>query len=183
MAREANRLLMLRKFAAAVGVLGEVAFLGDGPVRFRSLRIAWSVMLGIPCLLLIAMWVRSYWWTDIVRGPLPAAYGFNLASIQGEVGFCAFESTIPDFALVSDAYVPPANDGQLFAHPIANPNLGFTFGPQPLGFMVVAPYWFWFDLCAVMAIGPWMRWRFSARKLLIAVTIVAIQLGLAAYLS
>ena len=31
-------------------------------MRFRKLRIAWSVGCGILCVLLIVLWVRSYWW-------------------------------------------------------------------------------------------------------------------------
>src|SRR6476660_8286747 len=30
-------------------------------MRFRKLRIAWLVVCGIACVLLIALWVRSYW--------------------------------------------------------------------------------------------------------------------------
>jgi hypothetical protein len=36
----------------------------DQPMKYRKLRIAWSVGCGIVCLLLIALWVRSYWWSD-----------------------------------------------------------------------------------------------------------------------
>ncbi len=33
-------------------------------MRFRKLRIAWSVVCGLACVLLIVLWVRSYWWID-----------------------------------------------------------------------------------------------------------------------
>src|SRR6185295_19427494 len=33
-------------------------------MRFRKLRIAWSVFWGAACVLLIVLWVRSYWWFD-----------------------------------------------------------------------------------------------------------------------
>ena len=33
-------------------------------MRFRKLRIAWSVVWGIACVLLIVLWVRSYWWGE-----------------------------------------------------------------------------------------------------------------------
>src|SRR6478609_5343646 len=36
------------------------------PWRFRNLRIAWSIMCGILCVLLIVLCVRSYWWTDLL---------------------------------------------------------------------------------------------------------------------
>src|SRR6476661_7413421 len=35
-------------------------------MKFRKLRIAWSVLCGIACVLLILLWVRSYWWNDSV---------------------------------------------------------------------------------------------------------------------
>ena len=36
-------------------------------MRFRKLRIAWSVGCGlVACVLLIALWVRSYWFDDSV---------------------------------------------------------------------------------------------------------------------
>ena len=35
-------------------------------MRFRKLRIAWSVACGIACVLLIVLWVRSYWSCDQV---------------------------------------------------------------------------------------------------------------------
>ena len=38
-------------------------------MRFRKLRIAWSVACGIACVLLIVLWVRSHWlWDSLVWG-------------------------------------------------------------------------------------------------------------------
>jgi hypothetical protein len=39
-------------------------------MRFRKLRMAWSVAWGLACVLLIALWVRSYWYADVIRYPL-----------------------------------------------------------------------------------------------------------------
>src|SRR4051812_40138543 len=36
-------------------------------MKYRKLRIAWSVFCGIACVLLIALWVRSYWRTEFVE--------------------------------------------------------------------------------------------------------------------
>ena len=33
-------------------------------MKYRKLRIAWSVGCAIACVLLIALWVRSYWRAD-----------------------------------------------------------------------------------------------------------------------
>ena len=35
-------------------------------MRFRTLRIAWSILCGFVCVLLIAVWVRSFWSADHV---------------------------------------------------------------------------------------------------------------------
>jgi hypothetical protein len=39
----------------------------DSPMRYRKLRIAWSVGCGIACVLLIVLWVRSYGDTDPIE--------------------------------------------------------------------------------------------------------------------
>jgi hypothetical protein len=53
-------------------------------MRFRKLRIAFSVACGIACLLLIGMWVRSYWNLDQVYCQYPGLrFGFRIASLRG----------------------------------------------------------------------------------------------------
>jgi hypothetical protein len=42
------------------------------------------------------------------------------------------------------------------------------------------PYWLLVLLTARIATVPWLKWRFSLRTLLIAVTLLAVLLGLAA---
>jgi uncharacterized SAM-binding protein YcdF (DUF218 family) len=37
-------------------------------MRYRKLRIAWSVVCGIACVLLVVLWVRSQSLYDAVRG-------------------------------------------------------------------------------------------------------------------
>jgi hypothetical protein len=43
-------------------------------------RIAFSVTCGILCLLLIVLWVQSYWWADNVIGP---SHRFAMTSGNG----------------------------------------------------------------------------------------------------
>ena len=47
---------------SVVYICRNLNFWQQAPMRFRKLRIAWSVVCGIACVLLIALWVRSYWW-------------------------------------------------------------------------------------------------------------------------
>src|SRR4051794_31206678 len=36
-------------------------------MRYRKVRIAWSVVWGVVAVLLIVLWVRSYWWVDSLQ--------------------------------------------------------------------------------------------------------------------
>src|SRR6185295_8758219 len=51
------------------------------PPRFRKLRIAWAVFWGLACVLLIVLWVRSYWGVDLVN-----VKGVQLTSAVGHTG-------------------------------------------------------------------------------------------------
>src|SRR4051812_47312930 len=55
-------------------------------MRFRKLRIAWSVACVVACILLVALWVRSYWKVDYVE-QRSAAISLNGGSVRGIIGF------------------------------------------------------------------------------------------------
>ena len=44
---------------------------GQTRMKYRKLRIAFSATCGIACVLLVVLWVRSYWWVDDFRSPSP----------------------------------------------------------------------------------------------------------------
>src|SRR4051794_33980026 len=46
-------------------------------MKYRKLRIAWSVVWGLAAVLLIVLWVRSYWWQDTVYRPSSNAEIFS----------------------------------------------------------------------------------------------------------
>jgi hypothetical protein len=57
-------------------------------MRFRKLRIAWSVFCGIACVLLIVLWVRSYsgtyeGWHTLTRFPNGPTYFYD--SFEGRL--------------------------------------------------------------------------------------------------
>src|SRR5689334_7673711 len=35
-------------------------------MKYRKLRIAWLAMWGLLTVLLLVLWVRSYWWIDVI---------------------------------------------------------------------------------------------------------------------
>ena len=55
----------------------------DRPRILRLLRIAFSAVCGIVCLLMIALWVRSYWWSDYFHVPLPIPNVLTVHSMYG----------------------------------------------------------------------------------------------------
>src|SRR5689334_13942796 len=53
-------------------------------MKFRKLRIAWSVVWGLAAVLLIALWARSYWRRDVLEGTI-CSRDFALESAEGQL--------------------------------------------------------------------------------------------------
>jgi hypothetical protein len=56
-------------------------------MRFRKLRIAFSVISSLGCVLLIALWIRSYFVFDGVRGSVFKMIGLEFFSAGGQLAF------------------------------------------------------------------------------------------------
>jgi hypothetical protein len=147
-------------------------------MRFRKLRIAWSVWWGIVCMLLIVLWVRSYRYVDGAFFKVSNGVFVLAASLPGAI----------DINIYPEEYVLPGT-----FHLPTKEWLRAQGGRKRLGFLgafqwdnhgVLAPDWFWLLMLAIVAIIPWLPWRdrFSLRTLLVATTLVAILLGLIVWL-
>ena len=132
-------------------------------MRFRKLRIAWSVGCGIACLLLIALWVRSYWKSDYIW-----TSHVGVGSATG-VAQLSVRSTPTNYLGHQWTTLPARKD--IFISP------RFAFRPASNLSYINAPYWFLILILSTLATVPWIR-RFSLRTLLIATTLVAVGLGL-----
>jgi hypothetical protein len=154
----------------------------------RKLRIAFSVVCGIVCLSLIALWVRSYWWLDSIYGTPPNNYAVSLYTAYGRIAFAAFDRTY-DAAFtgyrvtgwhVGTSRIDRPPTFQLVNTPLTNFGLGFAGSRDRYGMVVVIPLWFLTMLLSIASIVPWMNTyrRFSLRTLLIATTLIAVLLGL-----
>jgi len=155
-------------------------------MRFRKLRIAWSVVCGIACALLIVLWVRSYWWKDFaVSGGI---YRVHFESALGKLGVDVSPQA-PEYVgsrwgfhsrlLEEEYFMPIAHYGL----PDGVKVMGFMWEITPESAIIAVPYWFPILLISILAAGPWFRWRFSLRTLLIATTLVAVVLGLILWMS
>jgi hypothetical protein len=141
-------------------------------MRFRKLRFVWSISWGIAAVLLVALWVRSYWWNDGIIGG-----GTQFTIIDIEWGVVAFERIAPNRG--------EPESWHLFHNPITHDSggLGFRWDAFANGWLVAVPVWLPTTISAAIAVIPWMRWtkRFSLRTLLVATTAVALFLGAVIY--
>jgi hypothetical protein len=145
-------------------------------MRFRKLRIAWSVACGISCVLLCVLWVRSAnHRMDVVTGKLLANRGFIFGSIYGEVEF-EWMDRVRSPTLKWERRSMVMN---LLKEPCYFPPVVATFRREVVpGFIRLSfPHWFLVLLSVCLGGIPWIRWRFSLRTLLIIITLVAVVLG------
>ena len=63
-------------------------------MKFRKLRIAWSVTWGIAAVLLIALWVRSYWVYDLLEGNVWGK-NFYVMDVQSQLAFQTSDDAKP----------------------------------------------------------------------------------------
>jgi hypothetical protein len=162
---------------APAKILNRPRWLTSPAMKYRKLRIAWSVGCGIICLLLIALWVRSYWWVDGFSAPLTSKYYFGAASSPGCIGFAfhpVWKSSDRDWHFDS---VPTERWLENVRHDRL-PNISRVWGTFDFQrYSYIAPDWFVLIVLATLAAVPWLRWRFGLRSLLIGMTLVAVLLG------
>ena len=151
-------------------------------MTFPKLRIAWSVVWGLACVLLIVLWLRSYWRFDSFDFCLDGNRGHWLGSVSGEL---TYERPV-DFAGVHGlswtTYDGSAEEWLKTETP-HNSIMGFRWGSDGTNTYPIVPHWFVALLLAVMVTLPWLTWRFSLRTLLIATSLVATTLGTIAWLA
>jgi hypothetical protein len=143
----------------------------------RYLRIIVSAACPIGCILLITLWVRSYWWHDqIVSGETPA--GWQIDSVRGHFQIERMLLSPNPYWEFNSYPVRTADksDAPLF------PDLTLSSYPDYVD--VGSPYWFAFFVTStvgILAALPWLRRRFSLQMLFIATTFVAAVLGALIY--
>ena len=145
-------------------------------MRFRKLRIAWSVGWGLAALLLIVLCVRSYSWSNMLVSPRPNVIVFIS---NGQV----YDS--PHLTWTSLNQQQESRFwywGWYKNQNIRNSDVKV----QIYGYRTRLPIWpFAICACAAMTLPwlPWLPWRFSLRTLLIATTLITLALGLIVWAS
>jgi hypothetical protein len=145
-------------------------------MRFRKLRIAWSVLCGIAFLLLIALWVRSYWWFDSYYLRV-GAIRCGGDSLRGSIVLHFQDTRLME--TFSTGYDSKSSEDVHRAKEIRD-LWNFYFATWGAGYYVVFPNWCAILLLIASAFAPWRRWRFTIRTLLLATTLIAVVLGVIA---
>jgi hypothetical protein len=150
----------------------------------RYLRIAFSVACLIACVLLIALWVRSYYYLDKFTMPISPCCGVDLGSINGQVR-CSLDELNASIPVQSADWGLQSDDAKSnYAQSEVEDATWELIYDRIDYWTMVGPHWFLVLLCATFAATPWMnklKWRFSVRTLLIATTLVAVVLGAIVY--
>jgi hypothetical protein len=156
----------------------------NASMKYRKLPIAWSVMWGLFAVLLCVLWIRSHSVGNAVQWSATKWVGFQLTSMQGQltVRRCDLDGAghhggmdFPDWRL-----------SQSRAGSFSNGPTTLGFNLAHLSFYIAFPYWAPVTFCLALAVAPVLirhqRFRFSLRTLLIATTLVAVVLGIIAWL-
>ena len=152
-------------------------------MKYRKLRIAFSATCFIACLLLIVMWVRSYWWVDHILWN-SSAESLYLSIYSGQVSIESIDGAVLMPLGWSFVVFPISGDNSTSDD---EPRTIFGFGWQTDDDSITAYIPFWFPVLTCTLFGwfaivpPPPVKRFSLRTLLIAMTLVAVGLGWIVY--
>jgi hypothetical protein len=148
-------------------------------MRFRKLRIAFSVTCAIACVLLIALWVRSYWTVDSVDWQRSGwRHDLRINSVHGGAGIAWRENGY-------DASIMKFEHGSIVGRLLLlqdGERTTFWWFHKLMPGEAYIPFWPLVLVSGMLAAMPWIRWRFTLRTLLIATTLVAVVLGLIVWL-
>ena len=137
---------------------------------FKALRIAWSVAWGVVAVLLCVLWVRSYSHFDSSSEFAASSSRGRAFSWQGRI------------FLYENFHIAPSEKPFGMSTNFLGGMTVVGGIVEPAGAGLSFPYWSSTLAVAVMIATPWFRWRFSLRTLLIVTTLVALLLGLFAWL-
>jgi hypothetical protein len=143
----------------------------------RYLRIAYTLVSAIACVLMICLWAYSNLWVDSFGLPVSETTCFEFHSLPNEFGI-GFD----DRRLGGEAWHTQTPTDDWFQAYWAY--YATTYSAEPSFAirhqMVYMPDWFGVLLAAtslVVALMLGQKWRFSLRTLLIITTLAAIALG------
>ena len=150
----------------------------------KCLRIAVTALCLTACVLLVALWVRSYFLADHFQLRIDGVRA-GMLSAKACLGMWMATNEDQDRTFWHALKHEHVHDSESFsATTFTTMPVGSDSGREPrhaLGLR--APHWFLLILSLAIAFLPWMQLKFSLRTLLIGMTLVAVGLGLVVALS
>ncbi len=147
-------------------------------MRYRKLRIAWSVGCGIACVLLMVLWVRSFWVLDFVHRQNANLIQTTIGSEVGKIYLAHFDAVV-GYKDAPHNISGPHGWRLVSRRPVDDPNSPhFVWKRDAAGVYLSLSHWSIAVFAALIGGTIWLPYRFSLRTLLIATTLVAVVLGL-----
>src|SRR5215813_443843 len=122
-------------------------------MKFRKLRIAWSIVWGVVAVLLIVLWVRSYQTCDRTH------INSHLFGVSTEGAFIVDWT---DSDVMQRYFMVLMNYPRTSIQPQKG-FLGFLSDWHSDDWYVQTPCWFPLALGAILAAAPWLPRRFTLR--------------------
>jgi hypothetical protein len=150
--------------------------------------IAWSVVCAIACVLVVALWLRSYWRADGYSVAISKFTFVGIASSRGAIKPFRVDNgggaSFGTWQIDNDAIEGKVNY-QVATLPSYRGAFGFGVRRESSNSLsqVVVPHWFCAIAAGALATFPWLPYRFTLRTLLIATSLVAVALSLVIYAS
>jgi hypothetical protein len=146
----------------------------------KYLRIAVTALSLTACVLLIALWVRSYRWTDILTW---RSSDFDIGADSVAGGTAVFVYVDADRTIDAGIIFQSYDQDDWPDMPPPDRTWRFQFETTPNELYVVLPHWFHLAIISALSSALWVPWRFRLRTLLIAITLVAVVMGIVVVLS
>ena len=139
----------------------------DEPLKYRKLRIAWSVVCGVACLLLVGLWAHTVHYQVRVEGWVSNSnfVRFVMFKHWTELAATSYQIVPGNWyprATFQDNPVAPSQEKG--ASPLRRWQSNLSSGPGQSSIVLTSPFWFSVLLTGVLAVFPWLRhWptRFS----------------------
>ena len=140
----------------------------------RAIRITWSALCGLAAVVLVVLWVRSYWRID--SGYMDRGHSrLTGTSVSGEL--MLHDEWLELSGLPTTINLEAFGRDDVFVD-IPQTWLGFGCAWWASdSWTVVVPHCFAIAGALTLAVLPWFRWRFTLRTLLIAITTAGMVLG------
>jgi hypothetical protein len=143
----------------------------------RGVRIGTSAFFGMLTLVMVLLWVRSYTYSDQVWLTLLPSEHINL--IAADARMCVWFEHQPTI------YWFEWRSHRIMAHISALSNNripAFDLNFWPTFARLYIAHWVLAVAAACLAVAPWLRLRYSLRAILLAMTAIAVLVGMIAWI-